>query len=139
MSLTGINRPCRDVLMQVPKLAKKISQVRERLDTSLVASLDTPAEKVLQFLGQEEDKLEEHRERATKLSEYQVTHNPCSCCDTIVCLMWTEYLMLAFTPGLAKGILLQRLSSAGEGASLLSSDFKKKYFLLTPSSNTSVI
>lgn len=57
---------------QVPRLTKKIAQVRERLDTSLVASLDTPAQKVLQFLGQEEEKLDQHRERATKLMEYQV-------------------------------------------------------------------
>lgn len=57
---------------QVPKLAKKIAQVRERLETSLVASLDAPANTVLQFLAQEEDKLDEHRERAAKLMEYQV-------------------------------------------------------------------
>lgn len=60
------------ILAQVPKLAKKISQVRERLDNSLVASLDTSAEKVLQFLGQEEEKLNQHKDRSTKLMEYQV-------------------------------------------------------------------
>lgn len=58
--------------MQVPKLAKKIAQVRERLDNSLVASMDTAAEKVLQFLGQEEDMLNQHKDRCTKLMEYQV-------------------------------------------------------------------
>lgn len=63
----------RTIGSQVPKLSKKIAQVRERLDTSLVASLDAPTEKVLQFLNQEESKLDEHRERATKLLEYQVS------------------------------------------------------------------
>lgn len=58
---------------QVPKLAKKIAQVRERLDNSLVASMDTSAEKVLQFLGQEEDMLDQHKDRCTKLTEYQVS------------------------------------------------------------------
>lgn len=58
---------------QVPKLAKKIAQVRERLDNSLVASMDTSAEKVLQFLGQEEDMLDQHKDRCTKLMEYQVS------------------------------------------------------------------
>lgn len=56
----------------MPKLAKKIAQVRERLDNSLVASLDASAEKVLHFLGQEEERLEQHKDRSTKLMEYQV-------------------------------------------------------------------
>ncbi|CAM9108105.1 unnamed protein product, partial [Hapterophycus canaliculatus] len=56
---------------EVPKLAKKIAQVRERLDNSLVASMDVAAEKVLQFLGQEEDMLNQHKDRCTKLMEYQ--------------------------------------------------------------------
>ena len=47
--------------------------MRERLDNSLVASLDTSAEKVLQFLGQEEDMLDQHKDRCTKLTEYQVS------------------------------------------------------------------
>lgn len=55
------------------KLAKKIAQVRERLDNSLVASLEAACEKVLQFLVQEEEKLDQHRERAMKLAEYQVS------------------------------------------------------------------
>lgn len=46
--------------------------MRERLDNSLVASMDTSAEKVLQFLGQEEDMLDQHKDRCTKLMEYQV-------------------------------------------------------------------
>lgn len=64
--------PCSFPHTQVPKLAKKIAQVRERLDNSLVASMDTEAEKVLQFLGQEEDMLNQHKDRCTKLMEYQV-------------------------------------------------------------------
>ena len=56
----------------MPKLAKKIAQVREHLDNSLVASLDTPAETVLEFLDQEEEMLNQHKDRSTKLMEYQV-------------------------------------------------------------------
>ncbi|CAN0537794.1 unnamed protein product [Laminaria digitata] len=57
---------------QVPKLAKKIAQVREHLDNSLIASLDTSSEKALEFLEQEEEKLNQHKDRSTKLMEYQV-------------------------------------------------------------------
>lgn len=53
-------------------MAKKIAQVRERLDNSLVASMEVSADKVLQFLGQEEDMLDQHKDRCTKLMEYQV-------------------------------------------------------------------
>lgn len=56
----------------MPKLAKKIAQVREHLDNSLIASLDTPSEKALEFLEQEEEKLNQHKDRSTKLMEYQV-------------------------------------------------------------------
>lgn len=34
--------------------------------------MDTSAEKVLQFLGQEEDMLDQHKDRCIKLMEYQV-------------------------------------------------------------------
>lgn len=35
--------------------------------------MDTSAEKVLQFLGQEEDMLDQHKDRCVKLMEYQVS------------------------------------------------------------------
>ena len=38
-----------------------------------MASMDTSAEKVLQFLGQEEDMLDQHKDRCIKLMEYQVS------------------------------------------------------------------
>ncbi|CAM9163466.1 unnamed protein product, partial [Choristocarpus tenellus] len=56
---------------EVPKLVKKIAQVREQLDNSLIASLEAPAEKVLAFLKQEEDRLMQHKERSEQLMEYQ--------------------------------------------------------------------
>ena len=57
---------------QVPKLAKKIAQVRERLDNSLIANLDASEEEVLRFLGKEEEKLGQLKDRATELMDYQV-------------------------------------------------------------------
>ncbi|CAM9277540.1 unnamed protein product [Ascophyllum nodosum] len=56
---------------EVPKLAKKIAQVRERLDNSLIANLDASEEEVLRFLGKEEEKLGQLKDRATELMDYQ--------------------------------------------------------------------
>lgn len=81
--------------LQVPKLAKKIAQVRERLDNSLVASMDTSAEKVLQFLGQEEDMLDQHKDRCTKLMEYQVCCLPCAGAVALLKFIEGEIKMIA--------------------------------------------
>ena len=60
-----------EVADEVPRLRKRIGEVREQLDQRIVASLDERPENVLSFLEIQSDALDELRTRAETLCEYQ--------------------------------------------------------------------
>lgn len=60
-----------EIADEVPRLKKSISEVREQLDSSIVASLDERAENVIAFLQQRDDSLSKLRQRCDLLAEYQ--------------------------------------------------------------------
>ncbi|KAH8072853.1 dynein light chain binding protein [Aureococcus anophagefferens] len=60
-----------EVAEEVPRLKKRIAEVREQLDQRIVASLDERPENVLAFLEIQSDALDELKSRSETLCDYQ--------------------------------------------------------------------
>lgn len=60
-----------EVSEEVPKIKKSIGEVRERLDSPIVSSIEEKPDNVIVFLGQQSDALATIRRRSDKLAEYQ--------------------------------------------------------------------
>lgn len=60
-----------EIADEVPRLKKSIGEVREQLDSSIVASLDEQPDNVIMFLEQQNDCLTKLRQRSETLAEYQ--------------------------------------------------------------------
>lgn len=56
---------------ECPKLVKRVAEVREKLDASLINDPDEPEEKVIKFLSEREAEFAKHKAHAEKLQEYQ--------------------------------------------------------------------
>ncbi|KAJ8609534.1 hypothetical protein CTAYLR_006022 [Chrysophaeum taylorii] len=60
-----------EIAEEVPRLKRAISEVREQLDSSIVASLEEQPENVITFLELQEETLAKLRQRTETLAEYQ--------------------------------------------------------------------
>jgi dynein heavy chain len=60
-----------NVTEEVPKLVKKVTEVREQLDHAMIGDVNASDDKVIKFITQQEKDFANYKARAEKLQEYQ--------------------------------------------------------------------